>query len=144
MYEFLRYRVADAMTRDPITVGADTTLGELEALFAQHDFNGVPVVDAAGTLAGFATKLDMLKAFRFRPEAMIPPYDRIMAQPVSAVMTTEPVTVPPDRPLTRVLDALVEQRVKSFPVVETDRVVGVIAREDVLVALRRATRGVGP
>ncbi|PWG65523.1 CBS domain-containing protein [Spiribacter halobius] len=144
MYEFLRYRVVDAMTRDPVTVGPDTTLGELEALFARHDFNGVPVVREDGTLAGFATKLDMLKAFRFRPEAMVPPYDQIMAQPISGVMTTEPMTVPPDRPLTRVLDALVEQRVKSFPVVDTDRLVGVIAREDVLTALRRATRGVGP
>lgn len=144
MYEFLRYRVADAMTANPITVTPETTLADLEALFSQHDFNGVPVVDAGGALAGFATKLDMLKAFRFRPDAMVPPYEQIMAQPVSGVMSTEPVTVPPDRPLTRVLDALVEQRVKSFPVVETDRLVGVIAREDLLAALRRATRGVGP
>lgn len=144
MYEFLRYRVADAMTRQPVTVTPRTTLGELEALFNEHDFNGVPVLDGAGALAGFATKLDMLKAFRFRPDAMVPPYEQIMAQPVSAVMITEPVTVPPDRPLTRVLDALVEQRVKSFPVVDTDRLVGVIAREDVLAALRRATRGIGP
>jgi len=144
MYEFLRYRVADAMTRQPVTVTPDTTLSELEALFTEHDFNGVPVLDPAGALAGFATKLDMLKAFRLRPDTMVPPYEQIMAQPVSAVMTSEPVTVPPDRPLTRVLDALVEHRVKSFPVVETDRLIGVIAREDVLAALRRATRGVGP
>lgn len=42
-------------------------------------------------------------------------------------------------PLSRLLQKLVEMRTKSLPVVENGLIVGVIAREDVLKALRRAT-----
>jgi len=40
-----------------------------------------------------------------------------------------------------VLETLVRTRMKSLPVVEDERVVGMIAREDVLAALRRAVAG---
>ncbi len=42
-------------------------------------------------------------------------------------------------PLTRVLEKMVRSGVKSMPVVDDDRLIGVIAREDLLRALRRAT-----
>ncbi|HXH02620.1 MAG TPA: CBS domain-containing protein [Candidatus Competibacteraceae bacterium] len=139
MYQFLHDKVADAMSDRPLTVSSDTPLAELTRLFDQHDFNGIPVVDAQQRLLGFVTKLDLLKAFRFTPEALIPPYAAIMAQPVSTVMTTEPVCVTEDMPLTRVLELMVDLRTKSFPVVRGERLVGIIAREDLLAALRRAT-----
>jgi CBS domain-containing protein len=47
-------------------------------------------------------------------------------------------------PLTRVLQRVVDMRTKSFPVVdEAGRINGVIAREDLLRALRDATTGNG-
>ncbi len=142
MYDFLSYRVSDYMTTAPKTVGHDTPLRELQRLFDAHDFNGVPVVDDEGRLLGLATKLDLLKAFTFTPEAMVPRYDAIMERPVHEVMTREPITVPPDLPLTRVLQRMVDMRTKGFPVVDDEgRVVGVIAREDLLGALRDATGG---
>ncbi|WP_435099498.1 CBS domain-containing protein [Arhodomonas sp. AD133] len=144
MYEFLHYRVSDAMTRDPVTISQDTTLGELEAIFARNDFNGVPVVDHTGRLEGVATKLDILRAFSFTTAAKIPHYEEIVTRPVAEVMTREPITVPPELPLTRVLDKMVETRNKSFPVATDGVVTGVIAREDLLWALRRATTGQGP
>ncbi|RLK48584.1 CBS domain-containing protein [Alkalispirillum mobile] len=140
MYEFVNYQVKDYMTRSPCTISPDTELRELEALFSRHDFNGVPVVDQDNTLLGVATKFDLLKAFTFQPTAMIPPYEAIMSRKVADYMTREPVTTYPDRPLTRVLQRMVEMRTKSFPVVENDQVVGVIAREDILRALEDATR----
>jgi len=44
MYEFLDYRVSDVMNENPVTVGPRTTLAEVEAIFEEHDFNGLPVV----------------------------------------------------------------------------------------------------
>ncbi|ABI57416.1 HPP family protein [Alkalilimnicola ehrlichii MLHE-1] len=140
MYEFVNYQVKDYMTPAPRTISPDTALRELEALFARHDFNGVPVTDEQQTLLGVATKFDLLKAFTFQPTAMIPPYEAIMARKVADYMTREPVTTQPDMPLTRVLQRMVEMRTKSFPVVDDGRVVGVIAREDILRALEDATR----
>lgn len=139
MYEFLKYEVRDAMTVDPIVIGPRLRLREAEELFERHDFNGVPVVDDQRRLLGILTKFDLLKAFSFDAHALMPDYDTIIEQPVEAVMTRDPVTVEPRLPLSRLLQKLVEMRAKSLPVVENGRLVGIIAREDVLKALRRAT-----
>lgn len=139
MYEFLHYQVRDAMTADPITIRADTRLREVEELFEAHDFNGVPVVDPHQRLLGILTKFDLLKAFCFDAHAMVPRYDEIMEQTAATVMTHDPVSVSPQLPLSRLLQKLVEMRTKSLPVVDGGRLVGIIAREDVLRALRRAT-----
>ncbi|MCC5859112.1 MAG: CBS domain-containing protein [Ectothiorhodospiraceae bacterium] len=141
MYEFVKYRVADIMTRSPVTVRAEATLADAQALFEQYGFNGLPVVNEAHELRGVVTKMDVLKAFTLRPETIVPRYDEIMRSPVSEVMTHSPVAVSPDTPCTRVLQRLVDMRIKSLPVVEDGRLVGVVAREDVLAALREATSG---
>ncbi|MEZ5584825.1 MAG: CBS domain-containing protein [Candidatus Competibacteraceae bacterium] len=93
MYEFLQYRVKDAMTPEPVTTTPDTPLRELEAIFEERDFNGVPVLDEAGNLIGLVTKFDLLKAFTLSPKSIIPHYDDIMKQPASSVMLQEPLTV---------------------------------------------------
>lgn len=141
MYEFLDYRVCDAMTRDPVTIAPEASLAEAETLLEQHDFNALPVVGPARELLGIVTKLDLLRAFRFSDRHMFPPYQEIMARPVREVMVTDLSTVTPRTPLTRVLETLVRLRTKSLPVVEDGAVVGMIAREDVLQALRRAVAG---
>ncbi len=139
MFEFLKYRVEDAMTPTPITVSPHTPLRELEQLFESHDFNGVPVVDREQRLLGVVTKFDLLKAFALQPGAIVPHYDEIMEQSAESVMTREPVSVTPNLPLSRLLQKLLEMRIKSFPVLYDGRLVGVIAREDVLKTLRQAT-----
>ena len=127
------------MTPSPITTTPDTPLGELEKIFEIHDFNGVPVLDKAGRLMGMVTKYDLLKAFIFTSAAPVPRYRVVMDHPASSVMNTEPLTVTPDMPLSRLLQELVEVQTKSFPVMENGRLVGIISREDVLRALHHAT-----
>ena len=142
MYNFISYVVRDYMTANPITVGVDTRIRELQELFDQHDFNGVPVVDEQGILLGVATKLDLLKAFTFNSQSIVPRYESIMEQRVAEIMTHEPITVSPNMPLTRALQRVVDMRTKSFPVIdEQGHIEGVIAREDLLRALRDATSG---
>ena len=142
MYEFLQYRVEDVMTGEPISVSPDMPLSEAERIFEEHDFNSLPVVADDGRLVGWFTKLDLLGAFRNDDEHMFPPYETIMKQPVSGFMTREIYTVTPLAPLTRVLEKLISRGCKSFPVVDSDeKLVGVVAREDVLRGLRRAAAG---
>jgi CBS domain-containing protein len=144
MYEFIYYRVRDVMSAPAVTVGPETPLAEVEDLFERHDFNALPVVDPAGGLLGVLSKLDFLKAFRFTPESIAPHYDEIMRQSAESVMSRDPLTVDPATPLTRVLEDMITTRFKSFPVVERGRVVGMVAREDVGRALRRAAAGERP
>src|SRR5262249_50740701 len=129
----------------PTAVGPDATLAEVEKILEQTGFNGLPVVES-GALVGFVTSLDVLAAFRFTPDAILPPYGEIMKRPVSSVMAKRAPGVQPSTRLTRVLEKMVDTRNKSFPVVDPkgDRLVGVIAREDVMQALRRAAAGERP
>lgn len=138
MYEFLEYRVADAMSRELATIGPDATLAEAEDLFDARDVDALPVVDAAGALVGIVSKLDVLRAYHFTPESIVPRYDEIRSRSVRTVMSVQPLSVEPALPLTRLLELLVATRVKSLPVVEKGRLVGMVAREDVIRALRRA------
>jgi CBS domain-containing protein len=144
MYEFLDYRVEDVMTRRPVTIAPGATLAEAQRIFEKRDFNGLPVVGAGGELVGFLTKLDVLRAFRFTEEHVFPPYAELMRQPVSSVMSRDVLTVTPRAPLTRVLQKMLDSRSKSFPVVDGERLVGVVAREDLLGALRRGVAGERP
>jgi len=145
MYEFIHYQVRDVMTRNPVTVDRHARVSTVEEIFETHDFNGLPVVESNGRLVGMVTKLDVLKAFVFTSETMLPRYADIMSRPIETVMTINPHLVAPKLPLTGVIEQMLETRHKSFPVVESDgRLVGVIAREDLLRALRSAAQGHPP
>jgi len=138
MYEFLDYQTQDVMTRDPVTIAPDATLADLEALLEKHDFNGVPVVSASGELVGMVTSLDLLRAFEFNEESVFPPYEDIMNRTVESVMSRDLRSVRPRTPLTTVLAKLVDSGQKSLPVTDGQRLVAIVAREDVMRALRRA------
>lgn len=143
MYEFLDYRVEDVMSR-AVTVRPEATLAEAEALLEKNGYNSLPVVDAAERLIGVVTSLDLLRAFAFPEDTILPRFTEVMKRPVSSVMSRDAQTVCPRTPLTRVLQKIVDTRNKSFPVVDDDRVVGIVAREDVMLALRRAEEGWKP
>ena len=143
MYEFLDYRVEDVMSR-AVTVRPEATLAEVEALLEKNGFNSLPVVDAGERLLGIVTSLDLLRAFAFPEDTILPRFSDVMERPVSSVMSRDAQTVCPRTPLTRALAKLVDTRNKSFPVVDDDRVVGIVAREDVMLALRRAQEGWKP
>jgi len=143
MHEFLEFRVDDFMTFPVVTIGPETTLAAAQRLFEEHDFNCLPVTDGR-RLLGVLTKLDLLAAFSFADGPMVPKYVEILDRPVSSAMTREPITVANETPLTAVMQKFVVTRVKSFPVLRGGEVVGIIAREDVVRALKCAAAGEGP
>lgn len=136
MYRFLELRVGEVMSK-PVTLAPDASIEQAERLFEETGFNGIPVAEG-DTLLGFVTTLDLLGAFRFGPDSTLPGYEQVLRRPVSSVMQREPAVVQPRTPLTRALDKMLATRHKSFPVVDPhgERLVGVVAREDLMRALR--------
>jgi CBS domain-containing protein len=113
---------------------------DLETLFEKHDFNAFPVVEA-GRMLGIVTKFDFLRAFAFTTRQIVPHFDELMRRTVADVMTEAVVHVEPAAPLTRVLQLMVSLRMRSLPVIGSDRqLVGMISREDVMRALRETTQ----
>lgn len=140
MYRFLECTVGQYMTRDVKTVSPQTTLRELEALFTKHDFNAFPVMEGK-EMVGLVTKFDFLKTFAFTTKQLLPHYDDLMERKVEEVMTEAVVHVEPAAPLTRTLQLMVSLKARSLPVVATDhKLVGMIAREDIMRALKETTR----
>jgi CBS domain-containing protein len=126
------------MTRMVKTVTRDVSMRELEKMFEENDFNAFPVREN-GDVVGLVTKFDFLRCFAFTPTRMVPSYDDLMARTVADVMISEFIYVDAATKLTRVLQLMVDHRMKSIPVLDADqRLVGIIAREDIMRALARS------
>lgn len=137
MYEFLEETVANNMIRRVRSVAPETSVRDLYRLFATDGFDAYPVVQD-NVLVGVVSKLDALKVFAFTQQQLLPHYEDGMATAIEQIMSRDVVTVDPETKLQRVLQLLVEHRVKSLPVVDRDRkLVGIIAREDVMRAMER-------
>jgi CBS domain-containing protein len=140
VYRFLEETAGTYMTRAVKTVTRELTVRELGDMFDRDDFNTYPV-EEDGQVAGIVTKFDMLKCFAFTPNQMVPRYADLMSRKVADVMTSEFIYVRPDTKLTRVLQLMVEHRIRSIPVLDGgSRLTGIIAREDILRALAVAVR----
>ena len=136
MYKFLEQMVAGSMTRKVKTVSRGLTLGELEDLFERDDFNAYPVEEGT-QIVGLVSKFDFLSCFLFTPAHMTPRYEDLLKRTVADVMTPDFIYVRGETRLTRVLQLMVDHRIRSMPVMEGDqRLVGMIAREDVMRTLR--------
>jgi CBS domain-containing protein len=143
MRHFREYVAADVMTHRPITLDPHATLAEAERIFERYGFNCLPVHHGEALL-GVLTKLDLLRVLGPADEPDPPSYESIMAREVQSVMTRDPLTVDPRTPITQVVQILLETRHKSVPVVMGALVLGVVAREDVIRAARRAAADLGP
>ena len=129
------------MTRAAKTVTRERTVRELSEMFERDDFNSYPV-EEDGQVVGIVTKFDLLKCFIFTPNQMIPPYEQLMNRTVGDVMTPEFIYVRTDTKLTRVLQLMVDHRIRSVPAIDDEhRLSGIIARRDVLKALADCSGG---
>src|SRR5260370_15797522 len=128
------------MTRNAKTVARHVTLRELGDLFEKEDFNAFPVEENS-QVVGLVSKFDYLANFIFTPAHMIPRYEDLMKRTVADVMTSEFIYVRAETKLTRVLQLMVDHRLRSLPVIQSDqRLAGIISREDVMRALQQCAQ----
>jgi CBS domain-containing protein len=126
-------QVVDLMTSELIVVGPDTPIREAANLMSVNRVSGLPVCDG-GTVVGIITEADFLRLEVARQEAEHPtPIER-----VGDVMSTELVTIRPDRLVTDAARVMVINDVNRLPVVdEGDMLLGIISRMDVVGAFAR-------
>ncbi len=128
--------VDEVMTRDPATVEPDDTLGDAAELILQGGFRHVPVVDGAGRLLGLLSERDLRTKLGADvsdfPDAALD----ALSEAVSESMTPDPITVEIGTPLSEVVEAFAAERVGAIPVVDDEKLVGIISYLDVLKWLR--------
>lgn len=140
MKTFLTKTVSEAMTSEVLVVHPNSLLSRLQEHFERYRFNGLPVVND-GKLVGWVTQFDLLNAFVTAAEAPESPYEELLAQPTENIMSVDPESVPPDLTLAAVLRRMIETRHRSFPVTAEGKLLGVIAREDIINGLRKTLGG---
>jgi CBS domain-containing protein len=118
------------MTSDVVTIPPDASIKDAIELLIEREISGLPVVDDDGHLVGVLTEFALL--------AMV--YDQdVQNHPVSQHMTQDVITVDVDDPVTRIADLCIVHRIRRVPVTKRGRLVGLVARRDVLRTLYEAT-----
>jgi len=56
-----KIKTKEIMTRNPITISQDATIGEAAQMMLDHKISGLPVVDAGGRMVGIITESDIFR-----------------------------------------------------------------------------------
>ena len=132
-------RVRDIMVTKPVVFTSDTDLLDAVSTLVDRHITGAPVVDARGNLVGLLTERDFLRA------ALVAGYHGERGGCVGDYMSRDVDAVNADDSLLDVATRFIETKRRRYPVIEDNRVVGVVVRRDVLRAVMRAfdLRGAG-
>jgi CBS domain-containing protein len=118
-------RTKDIMTSPVVTVRPDTPLKDVARILVERGINAVPVVDAANRLCGIVSEADLL-TLETASSGGSPPHT------AHEVMSQSVYTLAQDTDATAAARMMLRHRLKSVPVLAGDRVVGIVARRDLL------------
>jgi acetoin utilization protein AcuB len=123
------------MHQDVVTIEKETPIAQAKELLLQHDFRHLPVMEDE-KLLGIITQSDIDKALPSAIDASLSPEERIIAAQakVSSFMTANPVTANPLDPLENVALQMHRFKIGALPVLEEDRLVGIITENDIFQA----------
>jgi CBS domain-containing protein len=126
--------VADHMTKSLLAVSADATLGEAAAKMAERAVGAVVVLEGE-RIAAILTERDVMRAVAAGKDG---------SAPVSEWMTRHPDTIEPSDTTDHAASLMIHGGFRHLPVVEEERVVGIVSIRDLMrVALDdRSPRGV--
>ena len=121
--------VRDHMTTRLVSFTPDTDIHKAIRVLLKRHLSGAPVVDADGRLVGMLSKKDCLRiAFSAR-------YHQQWAGRVGEYMQTEVESISPDLDIVAAAELFLDRAYRRFPVMQGNRLVGIISRHDVLKAL---------
>ena len=138
-------RVEDFMTRRVVTITPDTTLLAAAKLMLEHRVGGLPVLDASARIIGIFSESDLLREegedgspwlqMMVGPDGEPAALPRLDTRKVGDIMTRQPITIAPDTSIAQACRLMHEHRLRRLPVVEGDKLVGMIARADLVRAV---------
>jgi len=146
--------VEDFMTRRVVTITPDTTLLAAAKLMLEHRVGGLPVLDASARMIGIFSESDLLREegedgspwlrIMVGPDGARAEPPRLDARKVGDIMTRRPITIAPSASIAQACRLLYEHCLRRLPVVESDKLVGMIARADLVRAVAVAAEKASP
>ncbi len=144
-------RVKEIMIKDVVSVNPDDNVEEALTRLFEMQISGLPVIDAQGKLIGMFTEKEVLsyilpsyieKVGRFiyeeNPKSTRKKLQELTKMKVRQLMRRDVVTTAEDTTLCEVARIMLTQRARRLPVIDkTGKVVGIIARCDILKAMAK-------
>jgi CBS domain-containing protein len=150
--------VSDVMTRDVVTVCPETSLKDVARLLVERHISGVPVADADGRLLGVVSEGDFISKEVAAASGLTSPRHHLFrgddpddmalialgnAVTAGEAMSSPPITVGPRASLSEAAQLMGRRGVKRLPVLEDDRIVGIVTRADIVRSFTRDDAQVG-
>jgi len=110
-----------------VTITPAATIHELAALLVAERIGAVIVQDQDDTVAGVISERDVIGGMAKHGTGCL-------AMAVRNLMTEAVIYCSPDMPIEAVMDLMTERRVRHVPVVNSDRLVGIVSIGDVVKA----------
>jgi acetoin utilization protein AcuB len=114
--------VGNRMTKHPVTIGPDEHLSAAKSKMEAGRFRRLPVV-SDGTLVGIITERDLREHTGHFNQVKI-----------NGVMTEKPITIAPGATVEEAAQILLKRQIGGLPVVETDKLIGIITTNDIMKA----------
>ena len=127
--------IKNIMTPDPITIKDDDSVSKVIQKMKDNDFDHLPVVDSWNNLLGIISKSDLYrKALMLSHETSGQSYTNkvLFVTKASEIMTPKPVVVTPEHTVEYAIELLLQGDFHALPVVEGDKLLGIITSKDVL------------
>ena len=122
------HTASSVMVVPVLWIAPHAPIKEVEQMMVRYNINAMPVLENEdGKLLGVITRQTVEKAL----------YHGLGEAPVEDYMSTDIESVDPQTPLTEVERVMMEKNQRIVPVVEDDKVVGIVSRGDVLRVLYR-------
>lgn len=134
-------RVADVMTRSVLTTTPGTSVKDAAQILAERGVTALPVVGDTGLLVGVVTEADVLRG-RFPPDPRRKAWRGSAGGPpppatVGEVMTSPPMTASPRTDAADLARMMIDNGLRSVPVVDEEGVVGIVTRRDLVRTIAR-------
>lgn len=136
-------KAGDVMTTGAATIRPDASLTDAARLMVEHQISGLPVVDAQDRLVGVITEGDFLwpeqkpRLVGLLAEGAARVASELNSRTVSDIMTRDPITIGAETSLEDVVELMNRHKVRRLPVVTQGKVVGILSRSNLMLALLR-------
>jgi CBS domain-containing protein len=121
--------VASHMTRDVMIASPTDTVQKIYTMILESGYSAFPVVKKK-RIVGLISRRDLIRTRRV--QSIIAGHAHTT---IEEVMSKNVVTIGPDEPIGSAAELLVKHDVSRLPVIDGDRIVGIVDRHDVLKGL---------
>ena len=149
-------RAHQIMTRSVITVTPETSVVEAANIMLQRHISGLPVVDSAGALVGIISEGDFIRRSEINTGRKRSGFMQFIlgagreatdfvhehGSKVGELMTPEPLTVNEGTDLEQIVELMEKNNVKRLPVMNGNKLVGIVTRSNLLQAVSSLARDI--